>query len=59
MGYTAVPTLMFVTLAIVLVIAAVLLVRFMRKPDNRHPLEGQRERNIDEMRRGVPPESER
>lgn len=56
MGYTAVPTLMFVTLGIVLLIGIVLLVRFMRKPQNRHPMENQRERNIGEIRRGDPPQ---
>ena len=54
MGYTAVPTLMFVTLAIVLAVAVVILMRFLRKPGNRHPMENQRERNIDEIRQGVP-----
>ena len=56
MGYTAVPTLMFVTLGIVFLIGIVVLVRFLRKPSNRHPMEGHRERNIDEIQRGVPPE---
>ncbi len=46
--------LMFGTLAVVVVIAAVLLVRFMRKRENRHPMEGERERNIDEIRRDGP-----
>lgn len=42
--------LMFGTLLAVLVIAIVLLVRFMRKPGNRHPMRGQRERTVDEIR---------
>lgn len=54
---TAVPTLMFFTLGIVLLVGIVVLVRFMRKRSNRHPMDGHRERNIDEIRRGVPPES--
>jgi hypothetical protein len=33
-----------------LLIAIVLLVRFLRKPANRHPMDGQRERNIGEIR---------
>ena len=42
-------TLGFGTLIVALVIAIVLLVRFMRKPQNRHPLEGKQERNIAEV----------
>ena len=52
---TAVPIFMFGTLGVVLVIVAVLFVRFYRKPQNRHPMAGQHERNTDEMERGVPP----
>lgn len=55
---TAVPTLMFLTLGIVLAIGIVVFWRFMRKPANRHPMANQRERNIDEIQRGVPPERE-
>ena len=55
MGYTAVPTLMFVTLGIVFVGAAIIFFRFYRKPKNRHPMADQRERNIDEIRHGDPP----
>ena len=55
MGYTAVPTLMFVTLGIVFLIGLVLYLRHMRKPSNRHPMEGHRERNTDEIRQGIPP----
>ena len=55
MGYTAVPTLMFVTLGIVLAGVAIHFIRFYRKPQNRHPMKDQRERNIDEIRLGEPP----
>jgi hypothetical protein len=40
----------FGTLIIGLIVAIVLLLRFLRKPENRHPMEGQRERNIAEIR---------
>lgn len=43
--------LMFGTLGIVVLIAIILLLRFLRKPQNRHPMKGQPERNYDEMRR--------
>lgn len=43
--------LMFGTLLVVVVIIAVLMIRFFRKRENRHPMEGKRERNIDEIRR--------
>lgn len=46
--------LMFGTLAIGLVIVVVLALRFLRKPQNRHPMDGVRERNIDEIRRDAP-----
>lgn len=46
-----VGSLGFGTLIIVMVIALVLLLRFMRKPQNRHPMKGERERNIDEIRK--------
>lgn len=36
----------FGTLGIALVIAVLLLLRFLRKPENRHPMDGQQERNI-------------
>ncbi len=52
----AVPTLMYGTLGIVLIIGIVVFLRFWRKPANRHPMENQQERNIDQIRRGVPPE---
>jgi hypothetical protein len=44
-----VPSLMLFTLIAVAIIAVILLLRFMRKPQNRHPLEGERERNIGEV----------
>ncbi|MCX7284917.1 MAG: hypothetical protein NTX28_12880 [Novosphingobium sp.] len=37
------------TLVIGLIIAVILLLRFLRKPGNRHPMAGQRERNISEI----------
>ncbi len=40
----------FGTLIIALLIAVVLWMRFMRKPENRHPMRGQEERNIEEIR---------
>jgi hypothetical protein len=40
----------FGTLIVALIIALILLLRFMRKPDNRHPMRGERERNIEEIR---------
>lgn len=46
-----IPSLMLFTLIAGVVIAIVLLIRFMRKPSNRHPMEGERERNIGEMRK--------
>lgn len=46
--------LLFGTLIIVVIAAVVLLLRFLRKPGNRHPMDGQRERSIDEIRRDGP-----
>ncbi len=43
-----VPSLALFTIVAVLVIAVVLLVRFLRKPKNQHPMEGQPTRNIAE-----------
>ncbi len=43
-------TLGFGTLIVVLIIALLLLWRFLRKPENRHPMKGERERNIHEIR---------
>lgn len=43
-------SLMFFTLIAVLLIAVVLLLRFLRKPENRHPMRGQEERTVDQMR---------
>ena len=42
-------TLGFGTLIVALLIAIVLLLRFMRKPQNRHPLDGKQERNIGQV----------
>lgn len=56
--HNAVPSLMFFTLIGVLVIAVVALLWFLRKRSNRHPMQGVRERNIDEIRDGKPPERE-
>ena len=52
----AVPSLMFFTLAVVVILAIGLLVWHLRKPSNRHPMRGQRERNIGEIERGEPPQ---
>ena len=41
-----VPTLMLFTLIAALVIGIVLFLRFRRKRANRHPMEGQQERNV-------------
>ncbi len=43
-------TLAFGTIGVVLIIAAVLLIRFLRKPGNRHPMAGKQERNIEEIK---------
>ena len=40
----------FGTLILALIIAVVILLRFLRKPENRHPMEGQSERNIQQIR---------
>lgn len=40
----------FGTLGIALLIAVLLLLRFLRKPENRHPMDGQPERNIQQIR---------
>ncbi len=42
-------TLAIGTIGVVLIIAAVLLIKFLRKPGNRHPMAGTRERNIGEI----------
>jgi cbb3-type cytochrome oxidase subunit 3 len=49
-GQEMVSSLGFGTLIIVLIIALVLYLNFMRKPRNRHPMDGERERNIGEIR---------
>ena len=43
-------TLGFGTLVLALIIAVVLLLRFLRKPENRHPMDGQPERSIEQIR---------
>ena len=48
-----VPALGLITLIAGLLIAVFLLMRFLRKPANRHPMDGQRERNIGEIREEV------
>ncbi len=48
--------LMFGTIGIVLVILIILLARFLRKPQNRHPMDGERERTIDEIRDEATPD---
>lgn len=50
MNQGEIPTLMIFTLLAALGIGIFLYVRFMRKPGNRHPMDGVRERNIDEIR---------
>lgn len=46
--------LLFGTLGVVILIAVVLLLRFRAKQPH-HPMDGQRERNIDEIRNEAPP----
>ena len=50
----SIPTLMIGTLVAALAIGIVLYLRHMRKPENRHPMDGERERNIDEIRDEAP-----
>ena len=50
-----VSLLMFGTLAIALIIAIAMLLWFLRKGENRHPMSDVRERNIDEIRDGRSP----
>lgn len=40
----------FGTLIIGLIIAIIIWARFMRDPKNRHPMKGERERNLGEIR---------
>lgn len=40
----------FGTLIIGLIIAVIIWARFMRDPKNRHPMKGERERNLGEIR---------
>lgn len=46
--------LMFGTLAVVLALLVFLILRFFRKPGRAHPMAGERERNIGEIRRDGP-----
>lgn len=46
--------LIWVTFAAVLVIGGFLLARFLRKPGNRHPMDGQPERTGEEISRDGP-----
>ena len=55
---TAVGSLIFVTLGIVLLLIIVALVWHIRKRSNRKPMEGIRERNFAEMKAGKPPEQD-
>lgn len=54
MGQSSIPTLMIFTLIAALGIGIFLYLRHMRKPENRHPMQGQRERNIEEIREEAP-----
>ena len=40
----------FGMLILALIIAVVVLLRFLRKPENHHPMDGQPERNIQQIR---------
>lgn len=52
----AVPSLMLMTLGAVILILAIMLIMFLRRRSNRHPMKGQPERHvgreIDEGKRG-------
>ena len=45
-----ISTLMIFTLVAALGVGIFLWTRHMRKPENRHPMAGERERNIEEIR---------
>ena len=51
---TPVSLLMYGTIGIVLILAIFMLLRFLRKPQNRHPMDGQPERSVDQIRREGP-----
>lgn len=46
MGGLPISTLMIGTLVVAFVIGAILWLRHMRTPENRHPMDGVRERNV-------------
>lgn len=50
MDQPIIPILALFTLVAVLVIAVVLYLRFMRKPQNRHPLDSPEGRQMDQAR---------
>ena len=43
----------FGTLILASIIALAILLRFLRTPETRHPMDGQPERNIQQIREGV------
>lgn len=45
-----IPSLMIFTLVAALIFGIVMLLRFLRNRGNRHPMRGQRERSVDEIR---------
>ncbi len=51
---TEISTLMIFTLVAAAAVGVFLWLRHMRKPENRHPMRGQRERTIDEIRDEAP-----
>lgn len=51
-SHFAVPTLMFVTLGIALIIGVGAFAWHMRKKTNRHPMEGERDRTMNEINDG-------
>lgn len=49
-----ISALMLGTLIVTALIIGIVLLRFLAKRGNRHPMRGQRERNIDEIRNEKP-----
>ena len=49
-----IPTLMLATIVVALAIGIFVFARHMRKSENRHPMDGERERNIAEIRNEAP-----